>query len=99
MATKIVVIEDQIIASMAKDPRFKSFPGLQQVGKALGPRRGCGRCGHKNNNRAQAFQAAKRQIANLPQERLDELKQLLKADELAFYVRDPKTKKMNIKRV
>jgi hypothetical protein len=93
-----VVLEDAMIASMARDPRFtQRFPSLKRVAKSLAPKRRCGRCGQKNQNRAKVFQAVKQEIASLPQDRQDELKGLLGVTEVRVFLRNRDTQKLEQK--
>jgi hypothetical protein len=94
---RIVVIEDAMIASMARDSRFlNAFPFLKRIQAAIEVRAGkrCGGCGAKNRTRATAFHQVKTTIATLPVEKRNQLKELLNTDSIQIFQKDPKTNKI-----
>jgi len=83
---KIVVVEDSTIASMAADTRFtNAIPCLQNQSAVLRPKE-ASTCGPCARNRAVAQRAAlagiKMCLANLSQDKKNELKQLLDAQQV-----------------
>lgn len=93
MARRMVVIENGLLASMAVNPNYLSqFPflgGLSSPGKS-----GCGSCGGANAAREVAFAAAKSALANMSQEKKDQLRKMLDADKLRVVYMDGNQKVM-----
>jgi hypothetical protein len=86
MATRLVILNDTLIRSMASNEKFvRDFPFLGNVKKANGVKRRC--CG---GGRAvsQILQAAKGAFAGLSPDKRKLLKQLLNAEKVRVTYRD-----------
>lgn len=89
---KLKVIEDSTLTAMANNQRFLSvFPFLKSLQKT--PKKPkCGRCGSKNNRRANAYTSAKRALAGMGPVQKRKLKELLNAEKVRIIFRNERNK-------
>lgn len=75
---KLVVLEEGLLLSMAKNPRYlKEFPFLKPLAQYAPTGGGCGGCRGANAQRSSLVNAAKQSVVSMGDDRKKLLKQLL----------------------
>lgn len=93
---KLIVIEQGLLAAMARNPKFiKAFPFLSALARTgTVKKRGCGTCGRAASDLAAAYSSAKRAIAGLAADKKRALKDLLNTEKARINFTDPATRKV-----
>lgn len=82
-ASKLMILEDQIITSMASNPTFvNEFPFLKSVATAGKAKPGCTPCQQRANSRIRVYSSVKQSLVSMGAERKARLKKMLNAEKV-----------------